>query len=123
MIRERILKVVLIVVGLLFCALVYPGLMFFLREPAVAMMMSIYVTLGIFLLIAARDPLGHRSLILFAGWANLAHASVMAVQAYRHVIEHQELMGVLLFGLIGLVLVVLAPAKQLSGQASTAGAA
>jgi len=81
--RERVLKIVLVVVGLLFTAGVIPLSMFFLREPAVAMIMSIYVTLGIFLLLAVRDPAANRSLIAFAGWANLAHAGVMAAQEYR----------------------------------------
>jgi hypothetical protein len=39
--------------------------------------MSIYVTLGIFLLLAVRDPAANRGLIAFGGWANLAHAGVM----------------------------------------------
>jgi hypothetical protein len=47
------------------------------------MIMSIYVTLGIFLLLAVRDPAANRSLIAFHGWANLAHAGVMAAQEYR----------------------------------------
>jgi succinate-acetate transporter protein len=38
------------------------------------MLMSIYVTLGIFLLLAVRDPAANRSLIAFGGWASLAHA-------------------------------------------------
>ena len=47
--RERALKLVLVLVGLLFLALVYPLLMFVRQEPALAMMLSLYVTLGIFL--------------------------------------------------------------------------
>ena len=47
------------------------------------MLMSIYVTLGIFLLLAVRDPAANRSLMGFGGWANLAHAGVMAAQEYR----------------------------------------
>jgi succinate-acetate transporter protein len=78
---------VLVVVGLLFIAGVVPLTMFFSREPAVPMIMSIYVTLGIFLLLAVRNPAANRSLIAFGGWANLAHAGVMAVQEYRNVIE------------------------------------
>ena len=54
--RERALKVVLVIVGLLFCAGIVPLTMFFSREPSVPMLMSIYVTLGIFLLLAVRDP-------------------------------------------------------------------
>ena len=85
--RERALKVVLVLVGLLFCAGTYPLTTFFSREPAVPMIMSIYVTLGIFLLLAVRDPTANRSLIAFGGWANLAHAGVIAAQEYRNVIE------------------------------------
>lgn len=123
MVRERVLRVVLIVVGLLFLALIYPGLMFFSRQPGVAMIMSIYVTLGVFLLLAARDPAANRSLIAFAGWANVAHAAVMAVQAYLHVIEPRELVGVLAFGIIGIALIAVAPAKQSPKQVSEARAA
>ena len=79
MVRERALKAVLVVVGLLFTAGVIPLTMFFSREPAVPMIMSIYVTLGIFLLLAVRDPAANRSPIRFAGWANLAHAAAFRV--------------------------------------------
>jgi len=120
--RERALQVVLIVVGLLFCAGVYPMTAFFSREPAVPMIMSIYVTLGIFLLLAARDPAANRSLIAFAGWANLAHAGIMAVQEYRNVIERRELAGVVVFAIVGVVLVALAPAKQSTDRVSAATA-
>lgn len=45
------------------------------------MMVGIYFTLGIFLFIAARDPVRHRSLIWFAVWSSVVHANIMAVQA------------------------------------------
>jgi succinate-acetate transporter protein len=117
--REWTLKIVLVVVGLLFCAGVYPLTMFFSREPAVPMIMSMYVTLGIFLLLAVRDPTANRSLIAFGGWANLAHAGVMAAQEYRSVIERQELAGVIVFAIVGVVLVALTPRKQSVEKAST----
>jgi len=101
-----------VVVGLLFTAGVVPLTMFFSREPAVPMIMSIYVTLGVFLLLAVRDPAANRSLIAFGGWANLAHAGVMAAQEYWHVIERRELSGVVVFAVVGVVLVALPPAKQ-----------
>src|SRR5215469_7009137 len=110
--RERLLKVVLVIVGLLFTAGVIPLMLFFSREPGVSMIMSIYVTLGIFLLLAVRDPAANRSLIAFGGWANLAHAGIMAAQEYRNVIERQELAGVIVFAIVGVVLVALAPPKQ-----------
>jgi succinate-acetate transporter protein len=122
MARERLLQVVLVLVGLLFTAGIYPLAMFFSREPAVAMIMSIYVTLGIFLLLAARNPVANRSLISFAGWANLAHAAVMTVQEYQHVIQRQELMGVILFGIVGVALVAMAPKKASGERVSAAGA-
>jgi hypothetical protein len=118
MIRERALKVVLVIAGLLFVALVYPGVMFFKRDPGVAMIMSLYVTLGVFLLLAVRNPAAHRSLITYSGWANVAHASVMGVQVSTHVIGSMELMGVVGFGIIGIALVALAPAKQTGGPKS-----
>jgi hypothetical protein len=74
--RERALKVVLVSVGLLFLALIYPLTMFFSSEAALAMMLSLYVTLGIFLLIAARNPSANRSLIAFTAWSSFAHAAV-----------------------------------------------
>src|SRR5712691_2386200 len=77
--RERALKFVLVLVGLLFSALVYPLLMFVRQEPALAMMLSLYVTLGIFLLLAARNPSANHSLFAFTAWSSFAHASLMAV--------------------------------------------
>jgi hypothetical protein len=56
MMRERALRVVLVLLGLLFSAGIYPLVLMAKKEPALAMMMSLYVTLGIFLLLAARNP-------------------------------------------------------------------
>ena len=58
--RERALKIVLVLVGLLFTAMIYPLVLFVKEEPALAMMMSLYVTLGIFLIVAARNPSANR---------------------------------------------------------------
>ena len=110
--RERALKIVLVVLGLLFCAGVYPLVLKAKEEPALAMMMSLYVTLGIFLLLASRNPSVHRSLIAFAVWSSFAHATVMAVQAYLGFIARRELIGSAVFILIGVALIALAPTKQ-----------
>jgi hypothetical protein len=118
--RELALKIVLTVVGLLFTAGVIPLTMFFSREPALAMMMSLYVTLGIFLLLAARNPSAHRSLIAFAAWSSFAHASVMSVQAYLNFIARRELIGSAVFILIGVALIALAPSKKTVEQVSAA---
>jgi hypothetical protein len=91
--RERALKVVLMLVGLLFSALVYLLTMFVKQEPALAMMLSLYVTLGIFLPLAARNPSANRSPIAFTAWSSSAHAALMAVQAFRNLIARAELLG------------------------------
>lgn len=118
MIRERALKVVLVVVGLFFCAAIYPLLLLWRREPALGMMLSIYVTLGIFLLFAVRNPSANRSLIAFTAWSSFAHAAVMGLQALRHVIARTEWIGVVLLVVIGVVLIALAPAKQPAERAA-----
>jgi hypothetical protein len=118
--RERALKVVLALVGLLFSALLYPLVMFVRQEPALSMMFSVYVTLGIFLLLAVRNPSASRSLIAFTAWSSLAHAAVMGVQAFRNMISRGELVGVALLVVIGVALIALAPAKQPAERASAA---
>jgi hypothetical protein len=120
--RERGLKIALVLVGLLFLAGVYPLTMFLSREPALAMMLSLYVTLGIFLLLGARNPSANRSLIAFTAWSSFAHAAVMAVQAYQKMIERGELLGVAALVVIGVALMALAPAKP-SGERASAVAA
>jgi len=110
--RQRALQVVLVVVGLLFLTLVYPLTMFFAREPALAMMLSLYVTLGVFLLLASRNPSAHRSLISFTAWSSFAHALVMGTQAFRRIVERQELVGVAALLIIGVVLIALSSGKK-----------
>ena len=113
--RERALKVVMVLVGLLFLAGVYPLTMFLWRNESAeaAMMLSVYVTLGIFLLLAVRNPSAHRSLIAFAAWSSFAHGAVMAVQAYQNAGERGELLGAVAgLVVIGVALIALAPTKQ-----------
>jgi hypothetical protein len=110
--RERVLKVVLVLVGLLFTAMVYPLVLFVKQDPALAMMMSLYVTLGIFLIMAARSPSANRSLIAFTAWSSFAHAAVMSFQAFRNLIARGELIGSAVLIIIGVTLLALAPAKQ-----------
>src|ERR1700758_4026718 len=84
--RQQALKILLLLVGLLFSAAVYPMALFLKQEPALAMMLSLYATLGIFLLLAARDPSAHRSLIAFTAWSSFAHAALMTAQALLNMI-------------------------------------
>jgi hypothetical protein len=113
--QERALKVVLVVVGVIFCALAYPLIMFVKQEPALAMQFSVYVTLGIFLLFASRNPSANRSLIAFTAWSSFVHAMLMAGQAFAGLIARGELVGSAVLVVIGVALIALAPAKK-SGE-------
>src|ERR1700752_2651936 len=57
------------------------------------MIIGIYATLGVFLLIAARNPLAHSSLIWFTVVSSVVHAAIMAVQAITDPAEHGHLTG------------------------------
>jgi hypothetical protein len=48
------------------------------------MMVGIYFTMGIFLIRAAKEPSRHLSIIWFAVWSSIVHASIMTVQALTH---------------------------------------
>jgi hypothetical protein len=126
--RERALKIVLVLVGLLFLAGVYPLMMSLGQQSHQShsgtepMMLSVYVTLGIFLLLAARNPLANRSLVAFTAWSSFAHAAVMFIQAFQIASERGELLvAVAVLGIVGVALVALAPAKQSAELASAAG--
>jgi hypothetical protein len=110
--RNLALQVALAVVGVLFLALAYPAVAFMRQDPALTMMMSLYVTLGIFLLLAIRRPAEHRSLIAFTAWSSFAHAAVMGTQAWLGMVATGELIGVAVLVVIGAALILLAPAKQ-----------
>src|SRR5437588_8360831 len=126
MVRERALKIVLVLVGLLFSASIYPVTvnLWLMKQSDYGddMMLSLYFALGIFLLIAARNPSAHRSLIAFAAWSSFAHAAVMAVLVFRDARSRGEWPAPAILIAIGLAMMVLAPAKQLGERASAAGA-
>jgi hypothetical protein len=93
------------------------------KEDAEPMAISLYVTMGIFLLVAARNPLANRGVIAFAAWLNIAHAAVMSVMAVHLPNERQDLLiAAAVFGLVGAALIALAPVKQPGERASAAGA-
>lgn len=116
MFRERALKVVLIVFGLLFVAGLIPIYMFLWdknqADAGVPMLMSLYVALGVFLLLAVRNPSAHRSLIFYAGWANAAHGTIMLVQHFEFPRDLDLKVGSVTVIAIGVILLALAPKKQ-----------
>jgi hypothetical protein len=112
--RERALKIVLALTGVLFLALAYPMAVFIRQDPALSMMLSLYVTLGIFLLLAMRKPAANRSLIAFTAWSSLVHAALMGTQACLNMVARGELIGVAVLVIIGVALIALAPPETAS---------
>jgi len=126
--RERALKVVLALVGLVFAAGILPMVTMVrsvlqqsnehplpsaLQTADEAMILSVYATLGLFLLVAARDPSGHRSLIAFAAWSSFAHAATMAVMSIQVPTARAEWLGTAVaLAIIGALLIVLAPGRH-----------
>jgi hypothetical protein len=87
------------------------------------MILGVYATLGVFLLLASRNPSENRSLIAFTAWSSLVHAAIMAVQAFQNASERGHLLGDMpALVLVGVALIALAPAKQPSERASAVGA-
>jgi hypothetical protein len=125
MVRERALKILLALVGLFFSAALYPLIGGVLdpthSDTGDTMMMGLYFALGIFLLIAVRNPSAHRSLIAFAAWSNFAHAVVMSVLGFEIPSERVGfLVGSGVLVVIGVALIALAPAKQSGERAAAA---
>jgi hypothetical protein len=100
---HKLLQIALVLFGAVFC-LVYPLAIFWPSgwawhegPPAASdyfmMIVGVYATLGLFLILAARDPAAHRSLILFTIWSSLVHAAIMAVQAIGAPGQHGHLVG------------------------------
>ena len=110
--RHSALRLVLAFVGVLFLALAYPLIVFVRQDPALSMMFSLYVTLGVFLLLAIRNPLANRSLIAFTAWSSFIHAALMGTQAMRNMVSRDELVGVVVLVVIGAALIALAPVQR-----------
>jgi hypothetical protein len=101
--NNRLLSGALILFGAIFC-LIYPLAMFWPSgfawhdgSPAAndyfLMIVGVYATLGVFLIIAAKDPAQHASLIWFTVWSSVVHALVMAYESFRSPGHTGHLMG------------------------------
>ncbi|PNU20359.1 hypothetical protein C2E25_08015 [Geothermobacter hydrogeniphilus] len=100
--RLRCLKIALYIFGVIFIAGV-PAMMMWIwpsgwswtppQPEYEQMIMGIYVTLGIFLVRAAKDPLAHASLIWFTIFSSIVHAGIMLVQAMVDETEKANLAG------------------------------
>ena len=120
--RDRVLQVFLAVMGVLFIALIYPlytdlwhaKWLLEMHNETEPMFLSFFIALGPFLLIAARNPPAHRSLIAFTAWWSLAHAAVMTietVQAWNRGV-HRDFTDVVITAALGLALLALSPMRR-----------
>ena len=126
--RLRFLRIALVVVGLIFIFGVYPLMMALWpsgwrwspNQPQYEqMIIGVYATLGVFLLIAARNPLRHLSLIWFTVFSSFVHAGIMTVQSLSMPPEHGHLFGdVPALFLVAVVLAVFTPRGADAAQAS-----
>jgi hypothetical protein len=99
--QDKPLRIALLIVGLIFLVGLLPLTMIwpagFMWEPRQSeyeqMIIGVYAVLGIFLIIASRDPAEHRSLIWFTVWSSLIHGLIMLAQALRDPVERPNLMG------------------------------
>ena len=116
--RLRYLRVVLVLAGLA-CLALYPLMLFWPSGWAwhvghsdyPMMIVGIYATLGVFLILAARDPLANLSLIWFTVWSSAIHGGILAVQA----VTQPGDMGHLAGDVPALFIVAVALAPSLNG--------
>ena len=117
--RLRYLRIALIVAGLT-CLALYPLMLVWPsgwtwhvgHSDYPLMLVGLYATLGVFLILAARDPLAHLSLIWFAVWSSIVHGGIMAVQALDEPAHLGHLMGdVPVLFIAAAVLAVLTPRR------------
>lgn len=100
--RVRFLRIALMVFGLVCLVGFYPLTIIWPAGWAwhhtghsqyLQMIVSIYATLGVFLLHASRDPLAHRSLIWFTVSSSIVHGGIMAVQSIVYPEHREHLLG------------------------------
>jgi uncharacterized protein DUF6632 len=113
--RERALQVVLVVFGLGTAGANISALVDSLAAlrptggTTAPMFYTILAALGVFLVLAARNPSAYRSLIAYTVWSSFAHTAVMALMAIQLPTRRGELLaGVAVTGLLALLLFVFA---------------
>ncbi len=117
--RERALQVVLVVLGLLAIVTNISALVTSLLAlrptggTTAPMFYTILAALGVFLVLAARNPSAYRSLIAYAIWSSFGHTAVMALMAIQLPNKRGDLLaGAAVTGLGAVLLFVLAPRKE-----------
>jgi hypothetical protein len=134
--RIKYLKVALVLVGITFIVGIYAlvivwpsGWSWHAAPPShlphyLQMILGVYATLGVFLLIASRNPLAHLSLIWFTVWSSVVHGGIMAAQSLANPEHRGHLWGdVLALFVVAGVLALLTPRGAGAGRLSKASVA
>jgi len=128
--RLLFLRIALIVIGLAFIfgiytlGILWPSGWAWGHGPShyLLMIIGVYATLGVFLLIASKNPYAHKSLIWFTIWSSVVHAAIMGIQALNDPAERGHLVGdvpaLILFAII-LAVLMPRPTQSLSMAATT----
>jgi len=126
--RLTYLRIVLVAVGMIFIAAIYPLMIIWPsgwtwhtgHSDYPMMIVGVYATLGVFLLMAARDPLQNRSLIWFTVWSSIVHAGIMAIQSFEAPENHGHLVGdVPALLIVAIVLAALTPRGSMATSRGT----
>ena len=132
--RERMRQATLALVGIVFVGLIYPlcsdlwrakWLVQMNDNECEPMFLSFFVVLGFFLLVAAKKPSEHRSLVAFAAWWSIGHAAVMFIETVeaRNRGTHRDYTDVVIAAIIGVVLLVATPKKRVTAMIESPPAA
>lgn len=116
------LRVALIIFGLIFIFALYPltvlwpsGWAWHLvgQNVYLQMILGLYATLGVFLILAAKNPTQHLSLIWFTVWSSIVHGGIMSIQALYYPQHFSHLYGdVPALLIVAIVLAVLTPRRR-----------
>ena len=97
----KYLRIALVLVGLIFIFGIYTLTIIWPsgwswhtgHSDYLQMILGVYATLGVFLLIASRNPLAHLSLIWFTVWSSVVHAVIMGAQSFANPQNRGHLYG------------------------------
>ena len=124
---DQVRRSVLLVIGLVFIIADWPMMVFWPSawqwqpgQPEYEqMIIGLYATLGVYLVIASRNPARHISLIGFAAWSSLVHTGIMAIQAIRDTAERGHFIGdIPALGVMGILLLAALPKRAVTESAN-----
>jgi hypothetical protein len=130
--RIKYLRIALVLVGVIFIGGIYLLTIIWPsgwswhtggHSDYLQMILGVYATLGVFLLLASRNPLAHLSLIWFTVWSSVVHAVIMAAQALTYPEQRGHLFGdVPALIIVAAALALLTPRGAIAERSQSAAA-